>query len=91
MGVEIVPLLHVFEHLLKLDVLVAFRHQFVKAPLRTNLRRCREENLQLRLREDRRSDITSVHHDSLLLAHVLLLLGEELTHEWECRYKAHVV
>ena len=84
MGVDIVALLHVLQ-----DVVVVGRHplgfQFVETALGTYLSAGSDEDLQFCIGEDGGADVATVHHNALVLAHLLLLGYHRRAYEADSR------
>ena len=72
MRIDIVPFPEVRQDLVHLRAL-ALGNQLVVAPLGPYLGRCLDEYLQLGVGKDGGADVASVHHNTFVYAHCLLL------------------
>ena len=90
MGVDVVALLHVLQ-----DVVEVGGHalglQFVEAALGADAGRGGDKYLQFGIGEDGGADVAPVHHDALVLAHLLLLGHHSGAHEGDGGDGADVV
>ena len=87
MRVDVIPFLKILQDLFRVDF-NALRTHLVCSSLRSDLRRCRHEDLQLRIREDCGAYVTSVHHHSLAFAEFPELPVDEGAHLSHCGYRA---
>ena len=86
--IYVVTLLHVFQdvgifHRLSLGC------KFQITPLGAHFGRGGDKDLQFGIGKDHCADITSIHHDALLAAHLLLLPRQRLAHKGKCRHRAY--
>ena len=79
MGVSIIAVIDIGQNGCEIRVF-PFLYQFVITALCPYFGTCREEELEFCVRENDRSDITTIHNDALCFAHLLLLRDEESTY-----------
>ena len=90
MGIDVVSFLHILQNGVEIGW-HALLLQFVEAALCSHLRTCRNENLQFGVREYGGADVTAIHHDALVFAHLLLLSHQRLSYERNGCHRTYVV
>ena len=70
--------------------MVALAAQLRQSALRTHLGVGRDEDLELGVGEDSRTDVAAIHDDALMPSHLLLLRGQEAAHEAEGCHGAYL-
>ena len=90
MGIAVIAVIHIRQHSLVIGLL-AFGNQFVVTALCTHFRRSGKEQLELGVREHDRTDVATVHDDTFVIAHPLLLRNEIRTHLFDLRDTAGAV
>ena len=90
MGIDIVALFHVLENILEIG-----RHslllQLIISALCSYLRAGGNEDLEFCVRENGGADVTAIHHDALVLSHLLLLGNQSLSYERYSCNRTHMV
>ena len=79
MRVAVVAVVDIAEHIL-IDGVLTLGNQFVVAASGTYLGRGGEEELELGIGENDSSDVATVHDDTFVATHLLLLGNKEMAH-----------